>query len=586
MTLSGRLQAAWARLRGLPLWLQLSGFGAIVAGFLAFIFFLGFVSGERAVGPAYPFFAKVTNKLENVFFGRKLPPQLESTVYNSALLRLEAKVALVDTGRDPNDTNMLSRNGGGLTSFGENVLLLAYNGKIYASSGPGDVRETAVMGPDNNQTAYQALPDNPDYADYSFHRGYLRYNDLMYVEAPSGPLLVASYTEFNPEGSCYANALAKLPLPVGATSIDEVSASPQDWEVIFRTTPCLEFKKEHLAMEGHMAGGRMVFQAPSSIILTSGDFHLDGMRSAGPGIAQDPDAMYGKTLLVDVETGEGRILSMGHRNMQGIAALKDGTVLVAEHGPRGGDELNIIEDGLNYGWPLESYGTTYSGTPIPGAISFGRHDSFARPVFAWMPSVAVSGMALINGFDESWEGDLLVSALSDLSLFRIRMEGQRPVYSERIEIGSRVRYVHQHTDGRIVLWTDNSELIFLSPLQRVDEGQRFQNWLATADLPRGVKSGVDTAMGRCVECHSFQIGDDDKAPSLAKIFNDPIGETAFAGYSDGLKSRKGNWDRESLTAFLDNPDAFADSYMPASGINDPRVTEALIDYLEYLDRQF
>ena len=88
MTLSGRLQAAWAKLRGLPLWLQLSGFGAIVAGFLAFIFFLGFVSGERAVGPAYPFFAKVTNKLENVFFGRKLPPQLESTIYNSALLRL------------------------------------------------------------------------------------------------------------------------------------------------------------------------------------------------------------------------------------------------------------------------------------------------------------------------------------------------------------------------------------------------------------------------------------------------------------------------------------------------------------------
>lgn len=586
MTLSGRIQSVWKQVRALPIWLQLAGVGGIAAGFLAFIFFLGFVSGERAIGPAYPFFSKVTNKIENKFFGRKLPPQLESTVYNSALLRLEAKVAHVDTGRDPADTNMLSRNGGGLTSLGDDVLLLAYNGKIYAASGPDDVHETAVMGPDNNQAAYQTLPDNPDYAGYSFHRGYLRYNDLKYIEAPSGPMLVASYTEYNPEGGCYANALARLPLPAGTTDIEQVSASPQDWEVIFRTTPCMKFKEKHLAMEGHMAGGRMVFQAPSTIFLTSGDFHLDGMRSIGPGIAQDPDAMYGKTLQVDVETGEGRIYSMGHRNMQGIAALKDGTILVAEHGPRGGDELNILEEGLNYGWPLESYGTTYGGTPLPGALSFGRHDSFAKPVFAWMPSVAISGMTLIDGFDESWDGDLLVSALSDRSIFRLRMEGQRPIYSERIEIGSRVRYVHQHTDGRIVLWTDNSEMIFLSPLLRVDEGQRFQEWLANADLPRSVKSNLDTAMGRCVECHSFQIGDDEKAPGIAKIFNDPIAETGFAGYSDGLKSKNGKWDRENLTAFLDNPSAFADSYMPPSGIEDPRVTQGLIDYLEHLDNQF
>lgn len=576
--------ATWVWQR--PVWLRVSGAGAILAGALGFIFFLGFVSGEREVGPAYPLMAKVTNKLDYMFFrGGPIQP-LDATIYNSALVRLASAVSLVDTGRNHQDQNPLSQNGGGLTSLGDDVLVLAYNGKIYASSGQGGARETAIAAPDNNREAYQALPDDPAFAEYSFHRGYLRYNDLMYVEAPSGPLLVASYTEYHSQGACYTNTLAKLALPEGANNVDTISAAPDDWQVFFRTEPYMPFKQEHLAMEGHMAGGRMVFLAPSTIVFQSGDFHLDGMRSVGPGISQDADAMYGKTLSVDVETGKGRILSFGHRNAQGIAALPDRTVLIAEHGPRGGDELNLIQDGLNYGWPLESYGTTYRGTRIPNSLSYGRHTQFQPPIFAWVPSIAVSGMTIVNGFDESWDGDILVSSLSDQALHRIRMEGHEAIYSERIEIGSRIRYVHQHTDGRIVLWTDNSELIFLTAMQRVDEGQGFQDWLETADLSRRVKSDLETVMDRCTECHSFQVDDDEKAPGLNKIFNDQIASTGFGGYSDGLLSKKGRWDRENLIAYLNDPAGFADSYMPAADIEDPKVTEALVDYLEYLDEQF
>jgi len=580
------LLSSWAWICRRPVWMRLSGAGAILAGAIGFIFFLGFVSGEREVGPAYPLFAKVTNKLDYMFFRGGPTPPLESTIYNSALIRLQSTVSVVDTGRNSQEQNPLSQNGGGLTSLGDDVLVLAYNGKIYASSGNGPARETAIAAPDNNREAYQALSDDPAFAQYTFHRGYLRYNDIMYIDAPSGPALVASYTEYHPEGACYTNTLAKLALPEGVRSVDQISASENDWDVFFRTGPCIPFKQEHLAMEGHMAGGRMIFRAPATIVFQSGDFHLDGMRSVGPGIAQDPDAMYGKTIIVDVETGEGRILSLGHRNAQGIAALPDDTILIAEHGPRGGDELNLIQDGLNYGWPLESYGTTYRGTRIPNSLSYGRHTQFQPPIFSWVPSVAVSGMTLVNGFDESWDGDLLVSSLSDQALHRIRLEGHEAIYSERIAIGSRIRYVHQHTDGRIALWTDNSELIFLSAMQRVDEGQRFQAWLETSDLPRRVKSDLDTIMGRCVECHSFQVDDDEKAPGLNKIFNDKIAATGFEGYSDGLSNKTGRWDRENLIAFLNDPDGFAGSYMPPASIEDPRVAEALVDYLEHLDQQF
>lgn len=577
----------WNWVRSRPIWMQLSAAGLVALGFFGFIFFLGFVSGEREVGPAYPFFAKVTNKLDHMFFQGGPTPPLQATIYNSALIRLGSEVAVVPTGRDSKDQNPLSQNGGGLTSMGEDVLVLAYNGKIYASTGAGDVRETNVAAPDNNREEYQALRDNPDFAQFTFHRGYLRYNDLMYVEAPSGPYLVASYTEYHPDAACYTNTLAKLALPEGTSDIDTVSATAEDWEVFFRTEPCMPFKEEHLAMEGHMAGGRMVFQAPSTIIFESGDFHLDGMRSVGPGIAQNPDAMYGKMITVDMETGEGRILSMGHRNAQGVAMLPDGTVLIAEHGPRGGDELNIIDDGANYGWPLESYGTTYRGTPIPHSLSYGRQDHFHKPIFSWVPSVAVSGMAYVQGFDESWDGDLLVGSLAAQTLYRVRLEGHEAIYAEPIEIGSRIRYVHQHTDGRIVLWTDNSELIFLTAMQRVDEGARFEAWLAEADYPARVKSNLDTIMDRCTECHSFQVGDDEKAPGLNKIFGDKIADTTYQGYSDGLSAKNGRWDRESLIAFLNDPQGFAPgSYMPPASIEDPRVTEALVDYLEYLDHQF
>lgn len=586
LRLPGWLQTSIDWVLALPVWLLAAAGTLITIGFLSFVFFLGFVSGERSVGP-HVFFGKVTGKLESMFFAGP-PAQLESTVYNSALVRLASEVVLVDTGRDRTQHNPLAENGGGLTSFGDDVLLLPYNGTLYAATGTGDLRATNVEVPDNNRAAYQALADDPDWEDYSFHRGYLRYNDIMAYQAPSGSGLIASYTEYHPDRHCVTNTLARLDLPQGVTDIDDVSASAEDWQILFRTEPCLSFKRQHLAMEGHMASGRMVFDAPSSTVyLTSGDFHIDGMRSAPPGIAQDQGAMYGKVLAVDIETGEGRIVSSGHRNMQGIARLPSGEIMVVEHGPRGGDELNIIQDGGNYGWPLESYGTTYRGTRMPGSLSYGRHTQFVPPVFAWMPSIAASGMTMSRGFHESWDGDLVVSALSDQAIYRVRLEGDQPVYSERIEIGSRIRYIHQHTDGRLVLWTDQGELIFLTAEERVDEGERLREWLAQADYPERVKTRLITALDSCAECHSLAVDDHERSPSLAKIYGDSIAATSFDGYSEGLESRSGTWTRENLIAYISDPQGFAPgSAMPAAPIEDERVKEALVDYLEQLDRSF
>ena len=588
--LEGRHRPRWLQapidwLMGLPLIARAALSAMVALGFLGLVFFLGFLVGERQFFP-YSFLSRVDGKLASMMPARP-PAPLESQTLNSALIRLDMKVGHVDTGRPAASQNPLSRNGGGVASLGDDILVLAYNGDIYAASQADAIRVTALEAPDNNREAYQALAEEPAFANYNFHQHYLRYNDLLDYDTGSERGLIASYTEYHPGKACVTNTLAKLEIPAGVTSVDAMSARAGDWEVVFRTAPCLPFKDKHLAMEGHMAGGRTVFEAPSTVYLTSGDFHIDGMRSEGPGIAQDPDAQYGKVLEVDIATGEGRILSMGHRNAQGIALMPSGDLIILEHGPRGGDELNLIEEGRNYGWPLESYGTTYRGSPIPNSLSYGRQTQFQPPIFAWVPSVAASGLTLIEGFHEAWDGDLLAASLTDGALFRIRMEGSQAVYSERIEIGTRIRDVHQHADGRLVLWTDNGEIIFLSGIDRIDEAERFQRYLAELDAPSRVKDRLQTAVDRCAECHSFAVGEHERNPGLNRIFGDPIASTPFEGYSQALKRKSGSWTRENLKAYIENPQAFAPgTSMPGQEIGDDRVVDELINYLEELDRQF
>jgi cytochrome c2 len=550
--------------------------------------FVGFELNEHKM-PGNNLLRKIDRALARTVDNESIP-KLGSQVYSSTLLRLESEVGIVPTERDRSLRTPLSAVGGGLTTFGEDVLVLIYNGNIFAARSAADIRQTNIVAPENNRGAYLALSGNPKFDDYSFDLHYLRYNDLMRVEYSGMQALIASYTEYHPEEACYTNTLAKLDIAADVTSIDEVSASGDDWIVLYRTQPCLSFKTRHSAMEGHMAGGRMAFRAPNEVIFTSGDFHLDGMRSEGLRLAQNQEAEYGKVISVDIETGSSRILSSGHRNPQGITIDSDGDIMVTEHGPSGGDELNLIVDGANYGWPKESFGISYSGQPMPGAVSFGRHETFEAPQLSWVPSIAVSGLTEISGFHSAWDGDLLASSFANGgAINRIRRQNGRVIYSESITIGSRVRYVHQHTNGQIVLWTDNEELIFLSPQENGTEAALLDSYLSSKGYGPRLASRLEAVVGRCSECHSFAIDDNVRAPSLARIYKAPIGETDYASYSDALQSKGGRWTPDNLADFLVDPQGFAPgTAMPpvGDGDGDEEVIDALIGYLRAVNKRF
>lgn len=221
-------------------------------------------------------------------------------------------------------------------------------------------------------------------------------------------------------------------------------------------------------------GGRMAQLDDGSLVLTLGDGF--SLREA----AQDLRSHLGKIVRVHADGSVpadnpfvGRadalpeIYSLGHRNVQGIAVDAERGILWAhEHGPRGGDELNRIEPGINYGWPVATAGLDYSGAQIS---PFEHYAGMRDPVHGWTPSIAPSAMALYRGAAfAQWQNDLLVTALAGRALHRLQIDAEGRVQQEHVllrELGERLRDVRVDAQGRVLLLTDGAggKLLRLSP---------------------------------------------------------------------------------------------------------------------------
>jgi glucose/arabinose dehydrogenase len=229
----------------------------------------------------------------------------------------------------------------------------------------------------------------------------------------------------------------------------------EDVKVIFRQEPSYS--------SGNHFGSRIVFARDGSMFVTLGD------RYSARDEAQNPANHLGKLVRIMPDgtpyAGNPKkpgwrpeIWSIGHRNVQGAALNPEtGKLWTAEHGARGGDEINIPEAGKNYGWPVITYGRDYSymkigeGTAKPG---------LEQPVYYWDPSIAPSGAAFYTGilFPE-WKGNLFVGALAGTALHRLVLDGDKVVGEEKLltDLGERIRDVRNGPDGAIWLLTDHPE---------------------------------------------------------------------------------------------------------------------------------
>ncbi|MDO4682978.1 MAG: PQQ-dependent sugar dehydrogenase [Lautropia sp.] len=152
------------------------------------------------------------------------------------------------------------------------------------------------------------------------------------------------------------------------------------------------------------------------------------------------------------------IWSYGHRNPQGATLGPDGQLWLHEHGPQGGDEINRVQAGANYGWPVISYGEQYGGGPIGSGKS--AMPGMKQPLYYWLPSIAPSGMQFVqhDRYGRDWRGNLLVGALKLMYLARLRLgDDGRVLSEERIPVDERVRDVREAADGHIYILTDGDD---------------------------------------------------------------------------------------------------------------------------------
>lgn len=166
---------------------------------------------------------------------------------------------------------------------------------------------------------------------------------------------------------------------------------------------------------------------------------------------------------VDKDGAIKAIYSYGHRNPQGLAKHPiSGKLWNHEHGPRGGDEINIVQKGANYGWPVITYGINYSGTPITDKTAM---EGMEQPIHYWLPSIAPSGMAFVTSDKyPDWKGNLLVGSLAFQYLERLELDGEKVTYREKLLANmGRVRDVRQAPDGYIYVAVEGKGIYRLVP---------------------------------------------------------------------------------------------------------------------------
>lgn len=262
-------------------------------------------------------------------------------------------------------------------------------------------------------------------------------------------------------------------------------------------------------------------------------------------LAQDPTDIRGKIILVNIKSKNKKIYSSGHRNPQGLFMDKKKNFFATEHGPYGGDELNLILSNKNYGWPLASDGLGYySETYEKTYGEIGRHSSnFEKPIFSWTPGIGISDLLRVNTFDESWRQDLLITSLKNKTLYRIRLNkidnNFAVKYIESIWIGHRIRHIEESLNEKIYLMTDDDYLIEISKIKK------------------GKDKWVDTRNNVCLSCHNLGVTNQtNAAPTLVGIFNRQVGSDPNYQYSKAFKNKKFKWDKGNMIKYLLDPQKF------------------------------
>ncbi len=263
-------------------------------------------------------------------------------------------------------------------------------------------------------------------------------------ETTNGASILASYPTYDRGRQCVSVTLAAYQLNFATPSLQR----SKTW---FTSKPCVPVSAvQH-------AAGRLEVIDKTSAYLTIGDLGFTKINQ--PKVRGDLGSIF-KVSNKSVEK-----ISQGHRNQQGIV-LRAGDLYISEHGPRGGDELNLIIKGQDYGWPAVTFGEPYSSGDYVKPRVTGSHEGFTKPLTNWVPSVAPTELiALPEGpMWGTWQSQLVMGTLREESLIFIQLRNRTTVGAiEKVNVGERIRDLDLAPDGKILATTDSGQLLAISP---------------------------------------------------------------------------------------------------------------------------
>ena len=248
-----------------------------------------------------------------------------------------------------------------------------------------------------------------------------------------------------------ANGTSGAAIGYGRLVLGKGQPRIEDFKVIWRQSP-------KVTGDGHF-GHRIAFAPDGTMFISSGE-----RQKMDP--AQDVGSDLGKIIHMTAEGQRigGHHYTMGHRNPLGIAFAPDGRLWETEMGPKGGDEVNLIVQGKNYGWPRASYGSHYDGRDIPDDH---KDQGFEEPKVWWNPSISPGGLLIYTGdLFPQWKGDAIIPALSGQALIRVDIDGDKARKADQWNMGKRIRAADQGPRGEVYLLIDEDSgggLVRLEP---------------------------------------------------------------------------------------------------------------------------
>src|SRR5688572_2590078 len=261
----------------------------------------------------------------------------------------------------PLDLGAQEVTGGAIALLGDAYVLSEGDGELYALSWDRETkrlesRRLRSRVPLNREEFIRDTSYNP-----SIDSGVFRTADILIQQNEDTFQLFAAHHHWNTAKKCFTVRVSATNGTVRAFLQDE---RPQDWRSVYESAPCLTFKKTGNPFVGYQIGGQLELLDSNHLLLALGDHGLDGVNDEDR-VSQDENTSYGKIVLIDLITGASSTFSRGHRNPQGLHVDAQGAIWSTEHGPRGGDELNLIRQGANYGWPFVTYGANYQTNDWP-----------------------------------------------------------------------------------------------------------------------------------------------------------------------------------------------------------------------------